>query len=452
MWHVDEIVKAVKGKLLRTEKSFFSGISTDSRVISDGELFIPLSGRNFDGHTFIKYAYERSNGGSICETGRQDMLHDGGTIILVDDTMKALINLAHYKKQLVKPRIIAITGSNGKTTTKEILVNILKRGFSLHYNEKNYNNAIGVSKSMLSMTGKPDFCIFELGTNNKGEIRELAQMTEPDISLITNVNPSHLEGLSNIEGVLEEKLSLFNFTKNNGSIIVNADDPNILKNYKKGQHKVTSYGIQNEADFRLSIEKDLGWGGAILLFKSPEFKIRTKTTLLGKHNLYNILAASTVASITGASAELISEGIETFESYAMRFNPRKSNKGFIVLDDTYNANPSSMEWAIKTLLDLPCKGNRMVILGDMQELGEKTCFYHKELGNFLRNTGIQKILLIGNHMKHAFEELKNYDTTIIFKNKKEIIEYALQNLKEDDAVLVKGSRTSKMEEIAEALK
>lgn len=452
MWYVDEIVKAVNGKLLRNEKSFFSGISTDSRTIKDGELFIPLSGRNFDGHTFIKYAYDRSHGGSICETGRQDMLHDGGTIVLVDDAMNALINLAHYKKQLVKSRIIAITGSNGKTTTKEILVNILKKGFSLHYNEKNYNNAIGISKSILSMTGKPDFCIFELGTNNKGEIRQLAQMIEPDISLITNVNPSHLEGLSNIKGVLEEKLSLFNCTKDNGSIIVNADDPNILKNYKMGQHKVTAYGMQNEADFKLSIEKNLGWDGAILVFRSPDFEIRTKTTLLGKHNLYNILAASTIASITGTSAELISEGIETFDPYTMRFKPFRSGKGFIILDDTYNANPSSMEWAIKTLLDLPCKGSRMVILGDMQELGGKTNFYHKKLGNFLRNTGIQKILLIGNHMKNALEGLKNYDTALIFENKKEIIEYALQNLKENDAVLLKGSRTSKMEEIAEALK
>jgi len=452
MWHVEEIIKAVKGVLLRIENPSFSNISTDSRTIRRGELFIPLTGKNFDGHAFIRAAYDRSHAGSICEKGRQDMLHDGGTVILVDDAMQALIDLAHYKKGLTKSSVIAITGSNGKTTTKEILANILKNGFSVHYNEKNFNNAIGVSKSILSMEGEPEFCIFELGTNSKGEIKQLAQLTEPDVSLITNVNPSHLEGLLSLEGVLEEKLSLFYNTKESGKVIVNADDPNILARYKDDRHILITYGISNKADFNLSVEESLGWNGSRLVLKCPGMEIKTKTTLLGKHNLYNILAAATIAHSIGADAGLISEGIETFNSYAMRLEPVKSGKGYIVLDDTYNANPSSMAWAIKTLLDLPCKGKRMVILGDMKELGEKTSFYHRELGRFLKEAGIPIILLIGEYMMETLDELRDSEMAMLFESKEQLIDYAAKNLKEGDAVLVKGSRAAKMEEIVEALK
>ncbi|MCX5804706.1 MAG: UDP-N-acetylmuramoyl-tripeptide--D-alanyl-D-alanine ligase [Proteobacteria bacterium] len=451
MWHVEEVVKAVKGKLLRIGKSSFSGISTDSRTIMDNELFIPLTGKNFDGHQFIRAAYDRSHAGSICEKGRQDTLHAGGTVILVDDAMQALLDLAYYKKGLTRSSIIAITGSNGKTTTKEILVNIIKKGFSVHYNEKNYNNAIGISKSILSIEGDPQFCIFELGTNNKGEIKQLARLTEPDVSLITNVNPSHLEGLLNLDGVLEEKLSLFYNTKEGGKVIVNADDPNILIRYKDNQHVLTTYGIINNADFTLSVEEDLGWKGSRIVLKCPGVEIRTRTTLLGGHNLYNILAASTIACSIGIDSKLISEGVETFDPYMMRFKPVESDKGYIILDDTYNANPSSMEWAIKTLLDLPCNGKKMVILGDMKELGEETSFYHRKLGMFLNDTGIPMILITGEYMKETLEEL-NDGRAIFFENKEQLIDYAAKNLKKGDTVLVKGSRAAKMEIIVEALK
>jgi UDP-N-acetylmuramoyl-tripeptide--D-alanyl-D-alanine ligase len=452
MWHVEEIIKAVNGVLLRSEKSSFSGISTDSRTIEEGELFIPLSGKNFDGHAFIRPAYDRSHGGSICENGRLDTLHDGGTVIIVDNAMQALIDLAHYKKRHTKSSVIAITGSNGKTTTKEILVNIIKKGFSLHYNEKNFNNAIGVSKSILSIEGEPRFCIFELGTNSKGEIKQLAQMTEPDVSLITNVNPSHLEGLFNLDGVLEEKLSLFYHTKEGGKVIVNTDDPNIPARYKDRQRTLITYGINNNADFTISIEEVLGWSGSRIILKCPGIEIKTRTALLGKHNLYNILAAATIAHSIGADAGLISEGIETFDSYSMRLKPVLSGKGYTILDDTYNANPSSMAWAIKTFLDLPCNGSRMVILGDMKELGEKTSFYHRELGRFLKETGIPVILLTGEYMTEAIDELKDIETAMFFENKEKLIDFALKNLKDGDTVLIKGSRAAKMEEILEALK
>jgi UDP-N-acetylmuramoyl-tripeptide--D-alanyl-D-alanine ligase len=452
MWHVDDIVRAVKGMPLIVGKETFSGVSTDSRTIEKGELFVPLTGKNFDGHAFIKEAYKRSRAGFLCEKDRRDVLQGAeGTIILVDDTMEALFDLARYKRERLRSTVIAITGSNGKTTTKEILANILKRGFSVHYNKKNYNNVIGVSQSILAIEGDPEFCIFELGTNNKGEIAKLAGLTEPDVSLITNINPSHLEGLFDLEGVLEEKLSLFYGTKEGGKVIINADDPYILSRFKNDSYLPTTFAIASEADLTLTVEEDLGWEGSRILFKRSGEEFRAKTNLLGTHNLYNILAASAAASAVGADFRLIAEGIETFESYGMRFKPARSKKGYTLIDDTYNANPSSMEWAIKTLLRLPCNGKRVVILGDMKELGEKTAFYHQELGKFLNKSEVPVIALFGDHMRDAFRELKGKKARF-FENKKELIDYVAGELEQGDVLLVKGSRAAKMEEIVEALK
>lgn len=451
MWHVDDIIRAVKGVPFKVERDKFTGISTDSRTVKEGEIFVPLSGKNFDGHKFIGPSYDKSHGGCLCEKKREDVLKDiAGTIILVDDAMQALLDLAQYKRKRIGSKVIAITGSNGKTTTKEILVNIVKRGFSVHYNEKNYNNLIGVSKSILSIHGEPDVCIFELGTNSKGEIKLLAQLTEPDVSLITNINPSHLEGLFDLEGILEEKLSLFYHTREGGRVIINADDPYILPRYKDVQHVSRTYGMVHNADFTLFIEEDLGWQGLSVILKLSGNEVRARTTLLGKHNLYNILAAAAIAYSIGAEGEIITAGIETFDSYTMRFKPVQSKTGYIVIDDTYNANPSSMEWAIKTLLALPCNGKRVVILGDMKELGEKTSYYHRELGRFLRETGIPVIALIGEYVSETFQELKG-DRVKLFESKGPLIDYVAKNVEKGDVVLVKGSRAAKMEEIVEAL-
>ncbi len=451
MWRVEEVARAVKGDILRVEKNTFSGISTDSRSIGEGELFIPLSGRNFDGHRFIGAAYDRSHGGFLCEKRRLEEFRNVlGTMILVDDTMQALIDLARYRREGIGAKVIAITGSNGKTTTKEILVNILKRGFAVHYNEKNFNNAIGISKSLLSIEGEPEICVFELGTNNKGEIAQLARLTEPDVSLITNINPSHLEGLFDLEGVLEEKLSLFYLTKEGGKVVVNADDPYISARYKDTRHTPHTYGITNKADCTLFIKEDLGWKGSRILLRLFSHEAATQTALLGRHNLYNILAASALAYSVGTEARLITKGIETFDTYAMRFRPVESKKGYTLIDDSYNANPSSMEWAIKTLNDLPCDGKKVVVLGDMKELGEKTSYYHRELGRFLKNTNIPVILLIGEYMKEAFQELGE-GRARFFESKGQLIDYLSSIVGQGDALLVKGSRAAKMEEILEAL-
>ncbi len=451
MWRVDEVIEAVNGAALRVERDTFPAISTDSRTIDSGDLFVPLTGTNFDGHLFIDKAYDRSQGGTICDRKRAHMCdRTGGTAILVDDTMQALLDLARWKREHLGGTCIAITGSNGKTTTKEILVAMIRQAFTVAYNEKNFNNLVGVSKSILAIADNPDFLIFELGTNSPGEIGALTRVTQPDLSLITNINPSHLEGLFDLEGVLTEKLDLFRGTRDGGRVFVNCDDPYLEPAYEDTARTVCRYSIASDAPFRLFITRDLGWEGYEIDLEFEGNRIAAKTSLLGKHNLYNILAASSIAWAAGVSSRVIADTIGTFGAFAMRFTPLESQRGYKVINDTYNANPASMEWAIRTLEGLPCDGNRVAIIGDMKELGERTAHYHGELGRFLKNSTIPTVLLIGEYVKETFRHL-GPERSRCFDNKEQLIEYASRHAHKGDVILVKGSRAAKMEEIVEAL-
>jgi UDP-N-acetylmuramoyl-tripeptide--D-alanyl-D-alanine ligase len=451
MWNVNEILKAVRGVAYRIERETFSGISTDSRSIAEGELFIPINGKTFDGHTFIVDANKRSNGGALCEKGREDMIREArGTVILVDDTTRALLDIAHYKRRLTKGTFIAITGSNGKTTTKEILVAIIGGGHQVHFNKKNFNNLIGVSTSILTIEGDHEFLVFELGTNSRGEIRQLTEVTEPDVSLITNINPSHLQGLNDLEGVLEEKLDLFRHTKEGGHILVNADDPSLFPRYKDVGHVPHTFGMRNDVDFQLVVDEDRKWEGYDFALRFFGDSVKVRTNLLGRHNLYNILAASSIAYLVGISAAQIKDAVETFNPYAMRFKPIRAKQGYIVVDDSYNANPSSVQWAISTLSGLPCSGKRMAVLGDMKELGDKTAFYHEELGRFLKASNVDAVMLIGEEVKGVLKELNN-GRAKLFDDKPSLIDYVKHQISGGDVVLIKGSRAAKMEDIVEAL-
>ncbi|MGD0229430.1 MAG: UDP-N-acetylmuramoyl-tripeptide--D-alanyl-D-alanine ligase, partial [Syntrophorhabdales bacterium] len=372
MWRLETILQAVKGSAYRVERAAFPAISTDSRTIGPGELFIPLSGPNFDGHLFIDAAYGRSAGGSLCDRGREEIYAAvRGTVVLVDDTNRALLDLASHKRREIPGTFVAITGSNGKTTTKELLVHLMDGLLPVVFNEKNYNNQIGVAKAMLAIEKDPEYCIFELGTNHRGEIRTLARMVEPHISLITNIAPSHLEGLSDLEGVREEKLDLFESTLPGGTIFVNADDPSLAPYHRADCARYT-FGMGKGADFALRVSADKGLEGFEIGLTLMGEKVMTHTRLLGRHNLYNVLAATALAFSMGVKGRALADGIAAFEPYSGRFRPVRSARGYMVVDDAYNANPASMEWAITTLTSLPCRGKRVAILGEMKELGDRT--------------------------------------------------------------------------------
>ena len=450
MWPVESIVRGVKGTAYRVEGESFSAISTDSRTIGPGEFFIPLKGPRFDGHLFIDAAYERSGTGSLCDRARGEIYgHARGTIILVEDTNQALLDLASSKRGETEGTFVAITGSNGKTTTKELLVHLLAGLFPVVSNAKNYNNHVGVAKTMLAIEGSPRCAIFELGTNHKGEIATLTSIVRPHMSLITNINPSHLEGLRDLEGVRKEKLGLFEGTLADGTIFINADDPSLAPYRRDGCLRRT-FGMREKADFGLQVTHDRGLEGFEIALTRGGEKIRTITHLLGRHNLSNVLAAAALALSLGASPERLRELIPTFEPYKGRLKPVRSRRGYTVVDDAYNANPASMAWALRTLSALPCRGKRVAILGEMRELGARTSEYHRELGRLVGNSALSMILLLGTEMKAAAEEIGN-GRAHLFEEKKGLLDFVAGKLGGDDIVLVKGSRGLGMDEIVEAL-
>jgi UDP-N-acetylmuramoyl-tripeptide--D-alanyl-D-alanine ligase len=451
VWTVDSIIRGVKGTAFRVEEQSFSSVSTDSRSIGPGEFFIPLKGINFDGHNFIEAAYNRSGGGSLCDRARTD-LHDAtkGTLILVDDTNQGLLDLARFKRHSTPGTFIAITGSNGKTTTKELLVHIVGGLFRLAFNEKNYNNQVGVAKTLLAMAEDPEYSVFEMGTNHPGEIAVLARMVEPHISLITNVNPSHLEGLFDLEGVRNEKLSLFDATLRGGKVIMNADDPSIASYKPKADRAALTFGIREKADFMLRVVEDRGLEGFDLVLTFPGGELATSTRLLGRHNLYDVLAAAALAHEMGVPLERIGEAVAGFDAYKGRFRPIRSSKGFIVVDDAYNANPTSMRWAISTVSGLPSTGRKIAILGEMKELGGQSETYHRELGCHLRDSNMSLVVLLGTATK-VVSEVVNNGRAKHFNDRTALIEFVSSQLRPDDIVLVKGSRALGMDKIVEAL-
>jgi UDP-N-acetylmuramoyl-tripeptide--D-alanyl-D-alanine ligase len=451
MWPVEDIVKGVNGVVHRIEKRVFSSISTDSRTIGPDEFFIPLKGLNFDGHLFIDRAYEQSGGGSLCDRRRVEIYtRSKGTIILVEDTNQALSDLARFKRGQTSGTFVAITGSNGKTTTKELLVHLAGDRFALAFNEKNYNNQVGVAKALLAITGRPQFGIFELGTNHPGEIESLTRMVQPDLSLITNVNPSHLEGFFDLEGVRREKLSLFETTLPGGTIFVNKDDPSLASYETKNGLKAATFAIREKAEHTLLVTTDKGFAGYDITLRFPDGEVATTTHLLGRHNLYNVLAAAALAHEMGVPLKEIGEAIRTFSAYNGRIRPLESRKGYIIIDDAYNANPASMESAINTVSSLPCKGKRLAALGAMKELGEKAEDYHRELGQYLMNSSLSLILFLGEETRVAADAIGN-GRARYFTDKKALIGFLSGHLQRDDIVLVKGSRTLGMNEIVEAL-
>jgi UDP-N-acetylmuramoyl-tripeptide--D-alanyl-D-alanine ligase len=450
VWPVETIIQGVNGIAHQIERTTFSAISTDSRSIAPGEFFIPLKGLSFDGHAFIDAAYGRSGGGSLCDRTRQEVYANArGTVILVDDTNKALLDLASYKRERIQASFVAITGSNGKTTTKELLLHLAGNFIPVVSNEKNYNNQVGVAKTMLAIEGSPDYCIFELGTNHKGEIRTLTRMVRPHMSLITNVAPSHLEGLADLEGVAAEKLDLFETTLPGGAIFINADDPS-LASYKRADCTLYTFGMRGRADFMLQVAADFGLEGYEIALDLRGEKVIARTRLLGRHNLYNVLTAAALAFSMGVRGAALADALGAFEPYKGRFRPVRSAGGYTIIDDTYNANPASMEWAVKTLASLPCRGKRIAILGDMRELGARSDEYHRGLGRLIQASNLALVLAVGEEMKAAEREAGD-GRVRLFDDKKGLVDFVRGRLDRDDIVLVKGSRALGLDEVVEAL-
>jgi UDP-N-acetylmuramoyl-tripeptide--D-alanyl-D-alanine ligase len=405
-------------------------ISTDSRTIKEGEIFFALKGENFDGHTFALDA-QRISGMPVCIS---KMVVER-EYILVEDTLRALGSLASFWRRKMDAKIIAVTGSTGKTTTKGMIGSILSRISDTFVSPHNYNNLIGVPLSILKITKKHRYAVIELGTSRRGEIENLGKITMPHIVLITNIGHSHLEFFHTLEEVLREKTSIIKYTKD--AVFLNTDDKCLADVHPPN---AVTYGIEKPAQFRAKIIKE-EIDGSIIVIEGEEFCIPYP----GRGNIYNALASISLSLYLEVSPDIIREGIKNAPLEGMRLQTMKKG-GITIINDVYNANPESMKNALNLLARFSPR--RIAVLGDMLELGENSKELHRAIGKFATHC-VDILITTGKSSKYIQEGFvgEKYH----FNRPEEVIPHIKGMIHSGDTILIKASRGMHLETIAENL-
>jgi len=471
----EDIVKATGGVLLNGDMGIvFRGISTDTRIIKPGYLFWCLKGVKYDGHDFWKEAIDKGAKGLIFhrfpEGFRVEDLPKTIVVILVKDTLVALGDLASWWRKELDILSVAITGSCGKTTTKEMACKLVSGFFKCVKTKGNFNNLIGVPLTLLGIKkGEADVGIFELGTNAPGEIKRLAEIVAPRVSVITCVRPSHLEGLGSIEGVLKEKFALFEKTQKGGTLVYPFDDELVKKELGSrdfSENRLVSFGLVKNKN-----SKELPVVGAEILEEEPE-NIRLKLWIgdeqrdlvlknRGKHNLLNLLASAGICIGIGVSEEVLLDKIEELKDEIFSVTRLKEffSRNIHLIDDTYNANPSSVESALDYVRSIKRNRKLLVILGDMKELGKESSHFHESIGTLVAELA-DAAFFVGDFsedylkgFKSSGKEAKAFSEVVSlleFLDEKVIPELS-KNLTHSWIILVKGSRALRMERVVEFL-
>lgn len=422
-------------------------VSIDSRSINKNSIFFAIKGEKLDGHDFVEKAVENGAGTIVINSSKLKKFDTlDCTIVTVDDTTEAFGRLANCWRKKLTAKVISITGSNGKTSTKDILATLLLEKFKVVKTHSNNNNHIGVPLTIFSANEKTEFLILELGTNHFGEIEYTAQIAEPDYSLITNISDSHLEFLRDIYGVLEEKQKLFNVTeKCNGTVFINLDD-RLLKGIRRQYSKIITYGFKAEPNFK----------GDLLGF-TPEGKTRVKISfedkyfdfvlpLYGSASARNFLASAAVALNVGLTPDDLLAALNKLKPAKGRLVVTEL-KDHIIIDDTYNSNPASMENAIELMKKIKKFKRRILIAGDMKELGKASFEKHVSLYKAVQKGRVTEIYTIGKMMGYLSLKLEDMGyITKHFANRTALAKFVKSLDVSNSVVLVKGSRGMKMEE------
>ena len=458
---LEEILRATGGALPQGDPNVhFKGISTDSRTVGEGELFFALKGVHFDGHRFAQEALEKKAAGVVIEEERKGDVRWNGyrskVVILVKDTLRALGDLARERRRRFGTPLVALTGSNGKTTTKEMIAACLETLFPVLKTKGNFNNLIGLPLTLLRLSERERVVVVEMGMNTPGEIRRLTEIAEPDVGLITNIERVHLEGLGSIERVKEEKGALFRLMKQDGAVLVNQDDPRVVDLAKDFSGQKITYGILNPADVRggeIRLER-AGRTSFLLSFGGEQTRI--DLPLLGRHFVYNALAAVATATLFGVEIKVVKEALEGFQPFPMRMEICPLSDGKVVLNDAYNANPKSMELALATLAEVKGEGRGIAVLGDMFELGAYSEEAHRELGRTVASLSIDGLVAIGKEARRVVDSAIRHglepDRVWVAESHGEAVSILQEILRKGDWVLVKGSRGMEMEKIVIGLK
>ncbi|MFP3983773.1 MAG: UDP-N-acetylmuramoyl-tripeptide--D-alanyl-D-alanine ligase [Desulfurivibrionaceae bacterium] len=461
VWTVRQVVKATGGELLGGPGWLeFKDISIDSRSLREGDLFLALAGDNFDGHDFLEAALAKGAAGLVVSRSvRQDV---DVPVIKVADTLEALGMLASYRRQL-RPDlgVVAVTGSSGKTTVKEMCGQILLEEFGVLKTEGNLNNLVGLPLTLLKLDNSHDLAVLEMGMNHPGEIRRMAKIADPDIACIHNIQEAHLAGFDSIEGIGRAKEELFEGSSSETRLCVNYDDERVRTLARKYPQRQIAYGRHRKAEVRATHVRNLGEEGMAFTLHIGEEKRRLRLKFLGEHNVCNALAAAAVSCAAGLRIDQIARRLEQCLPYNQRFGVDRAGRGVKIVDDCYNANPSSMDAALNTLQSLRGNGKSVAVLGDMMELGELAEHAHLRLGEKVACLGFDFLIAVGEFSVKTVEGALNGGMTM-----KQVIStsssddalvrlddlYRSGEIAGGDWILIKGSRGMKMETIVEGLK
>ncbi|MDH5361526.1 MAG: UDP-N-acetylmuramoyl-tripeptide--D-alanyl-D-alanine ligase, partial [Gammaproteobacteria bacterium] len=439
---LSELANEIGGRLHGSDTSF-RGVSTDTRSITPGSLFVALRGERFDAHDYIVQAAEQGAAavmvGHIVETDLPQLV--------VDDTRLGLGRLAAAWRARFQLPLVAVTGSNGKTTVKEMLASILgATGDAVLATAGNFNNDIGMPLTLLRLQAQHQAAVIEMGANHHGEIDYLTHLARPTVALITNAGQAHLEGFGSVEGVSRAKGEIYAGLVADGTAVINADDDYagywLSLNTKR---QCITFGLNSDADVRAEIENENGV--QCLSLHTPLGDCLIHLQLPGRHNVLNALAATAAAIAAGADLQMVRQGLESVAAVNGRLRLRPGLQGAIVIDDTYNANPSSLAVGLEVLTARA--GRRILVLGDMGELGPEAEAMHREMGELARKMGVDALYTSGELSRSAVQSFG--DNAVHFDNKENLISALKEQLGEGVTLLVKGSRRMRMEEVVAAL-
>jgi UDP-N-acetylmuramoyl-tripeptide--D-alanyl-D-alanine ligase len=449
-FEIKNLAEIVAAKVQGDVAGSFTGVSIDSRAIKASECFFAIKGQNHDGHNFVGDVLAKDAACAVVDENFKGEVK--GTILRVEDTIQALGDFARVYRKSLKCKIIAITGSAGKTTTREITHHVLSRHFKCHQAKKSFNNNIGLPLTLLELNPDHEIAVVELGTNSPGEILYLTKIAQPNIAIVINVYPAHVEFFGSIDAIIKEKTTIADGLGTGGVLIINADIPALVEHCRNHKLSFTTFGIAANADVHASNIKFEGFASSCTIDG-----VTMKLPLAGKGNVENAIAACAICKQFGITAKDFANDIRSLISVSMRLEPIALGP-ILVISDCYNANPASMKNALDLLVrvsgDRP--GRKVFICGPMMELGEHSEHLHRELGEQIALAGVDVVLSIGRFSQIIFDAALANTTAAIethyFENVNSLCDNLSNFIKPDDIILVKGSRSARLELAVERLR
>ena len=448
---LENIARVTSGRYIGDESKLsieVAAITTDSRRITNDCLFVPIVGERADGHDYIEDVMKR---GALCTLSERELRGVDYPYILVESSLQAVKDIAEFYLSGLDIPVIGITGSVGKTSTKEMIAAVLEQKYKVLKTQGNFNNELGLPLTIFNIREEDEIAVLEMGISEFGEMHRLAQVARPDTCVITNIGECHLENLQSRDGVLKAKSEIFDFIKSDGRIVINGDDDKLTTiNDVKGI-KPIFYGIDNHNDAYATDIKNHGLKGISCCIHLKEGNFEVMIPIPGVHMVYNALAGAVLGDIYGLTPIQIKSGIESLQSLSGRFNIIET-KDYTIIDDCYNANPVSMKASIGVLQD--GLGRKVAILGDMGELGDDEATLHQGVGEFAGDCNIDEVICVGELSKNIIAGVQrvNPDMSVIhFASREELLQALPKTIKKGDTILVKASHFMKFEEVVAVL-